>query len=455
LLSSGQIEFLGRTDHQVKLRSYRIELGEVEAAAESNPDVHQAVALVRGGNLLVLFVAARAGSSLEPAMLQQWLTGKLVEWMVPTSVVLLDKLPMTTGGKIDRAALSAMPVHTALITPRETPQTDLQRDLLNIWERLFQKSGIGIDDNFFSLGGYSLLAMRMLIEVEKATGQALRFAQLNRAPTIRELAKLVTGEVDDDVPECLVVIRKSQKGFPLYCMHGAGGVTHWYNDLASSIEDRPVIGIQCIIHPGTPMPATLEEMAENYMDAIRKFQPAGPYHFIGHSMGGMLAYQCAVNCERRGDAVGFAGTLDGWYRAADNPSTLEKVGRLLKYYWALNLTEKLEFLTEKLAWIRTERSRKKELSSIEMPDSSVLESIKLHNARLAREYVAPTWPGVFHVFRARKRSASQNPDPSLGWAEVAENVVNTEIPGTHYTLLSPPNVETLAGRLRAKLDGKG
>jgi aspartate racemase len=212
-----------------------------------------------------------------------------------------------------------------------------------------------------------------------------------------------------------------------------------------------VIGIQSPEIAGLSLPSTLEEMAETYMDAIRKFQPAGPYHFIGHSMGGMLAYQCAVICDRRGDAVGFAGTLDGWNRAADNPSRSEKVIRLVKYFWSLRLGEKVGFVAEKMAWLRSEGSRRKEMSSFETAETTELETIKRNNVRLARQYVAPPWAGVFHVFRARERSATENPDPSLGWVGAAKTVIPIEVPGNHYTLLSPPNVDTLERRLKEAL----
>jgi amino acid adenylation domain-containing protein len=446
LLESGDIEFLGRTDFQVKFRGYRIELGEVEAAAESHPQVTQAIAQVRPGSALVLFVA-RSGSELTADPLKRWLAERLVQWMVPTAIVVLEKLPSSVGGKIDRAALAAMPVQTSELSTFLLPETDLERELLRIWESLFQNYSIKVDDNFFSLGGYSLLAMRMLVQVEKLTGRTFRFADLSRAPTIRQFARTIAGEKRDALPECLVMLRQSGAEPPLFCFHGAGGVVHWYNDLALRIPNRPVIGIQCRENPDRALPQSLEEMCQYYLEAIRHVQPTGPYYFLGHSMGGMLAYHCAVLCARRGDTVSFVCSLDGWNRAEDHPPLLTKIGRWLQYFWRLDTNAKIAFATDKIRWLRFERSQMTTRASLGSTEDSFLSVVKANNIKLARTYVAPPYSGVMHVFRAQTRGAAEPSDPTLGWGQVARNVVAIEVPGTHFTLLSPPNVDILAATL--------
>jgi amino acid adenylation domain-containing protein len=447
VLNDGNIEFLGRRDFQVKFRGYRIELGEIEATAESHPQVLQAIAQVRNSTALILFVVPRAGVLFTPGSVGKWLSERVADWMLPTAIVALDELPITPNGKVDRVALAGVPVEAARPSHASEPVTDLERQLVNLWESLFQKSPISPEDNFFGLGGHSLLAMRMLVQAEKLVSRKLTFADLSRAPTIRQFARAISGRADQRLPECLVVLQQSGHNAPLFCFHGAGGVVHWYNDLALRITDRPVIGIQVAESPDLVLPTSIDQMCIEYIKAIRQVQPHGPYHFFGHSMGGILAYHCSVLCAQQGEPIGFTGTLDGWNRSADNPHPSIKVARLIRYFWSLNGKKKAEFLKEKLHWLRIERAQNG-ARAMEGIDTNQRNAIKAHNVRLAREYVPPAYGGEIHVFRANKRSATEDPDPMLGWGGVARHVITHSVPGNHFTLLTPPNVKVLAKKLK-------
>ena len=453
LLSEGQLDFIGRLDFQLKFRGFRLDPREIEKAAEAHRDIDQAVVMVRNGNALSLFACRRLASGLDDGGLSAWLKGLLPAWMIPESIVVTDVLPLTINGKIDREALLALPVlpDTARSTGSAMPETESERQLAELWEDLFQKTPIGVDENFFSLGGYSLLAMRMLAGVERLTGQRLTFGTLSRAPTIRQLAGNIKGRVTEEpsprMPEFMVPLGRGAGGPPLFCFHGAGGVVHWYNDLAAALSDIPVTGVQSPEGAAELLPGSVEEMAELYFGGIRRVQPGGPYCFLGHSMGGVLAYHCSVLAVQAGESVAFTGILDGWNRRVDNPSTPEKIRRWMVYLMSLTSAEKKEFFTEKIQWLRAERSQKNARREAGL-DTSALDSVKANNVQAARKYDAPKYHGIVHVFRARRRSATEAPDPTLGWEKVAAEVITHEVGGSHYTLLSPPHIQGLAATIR-------
>ncbi len=445
LRGDGHLEFLGRTDRRVKFHGYRLDPTELEQAAESHPAIRGASAHVRNGDILVLFVITRTGSAVGSDEIRKWLAQSLPAWMLPSFVLLTPAFPLTRNGKVDVEELSRFPLNTdsSRARPVAVPQTEWEQRLLTLWEAIFQKAHLGVDDNFFHLGGYSLLALRMLVQVEKTMGVRLFFGDLNRAPTVRQLAARIQGNALSNLPQCLVSLQAGGSAKTLFLFHGAGGQTHWYNDLAKELNGHTIIGVQC---PDDFRPSSLEEMAEYYLGHIRQFQPAGPYYFLGHSMGGILAYHCSAVCEKAGLEVATTVTLDGWNPAADNPTKTQKMLRLARHFWSLDLGGKLEFAAEKLHWLNFEKSQREARREVGAEDNAEV-GLKDHNYSLAMRYNPPGFGGTVRVFRAGQRAATELPDPMLGWGAVAAKVVSVEVPGTHYTMLGQPNVKTLASNI--------
>jgi amino acid adenylation domain-containing protein len=197
-LPSGDIEFLGRTDHQVKIRGFRIELGEIEAVLEEHPQVRQAVVVAKEfayETRLIAYFIAQPGTQPSGTALRCWLKEKLTDYMMPASFVRLDAMPLTANGKVDRQALPApKPEELTIDENFLAPRDDLETQLIKIWEGVLGKSGIGVRDNFFELGGYSVLAVKVLQRIEQECGRKLPTVALFQAPTVEALAGLLRQE---------------------------------------------------------------------------------------------------------------------------------------------------------------------------------------------------------------------------------------------------------------------
>ena len=196
---NGTLECLGRTDHQIKVRGFRIETGEIEAVIDQIPAVSQSVVVARedvpGDKRLVAYVAPLDGQTLSTGELADELKNYLPEYMIPSAIVILDSLPLTPNGKVDRKALPAPTMQIAHEqSDYRAPRNDLEQRLVQIWERLIGASPIGIEDDFFAVGGHSLLAVRLISEIEKELGKRLSLAALLQGRTIASVAAALGGE---------------------------------------------------------------------------------------------------------------------------------------------------------------------------------------------------------------------------------------------------------------------
>ena len=318
-LSDGRLDYVGRIDHQVKLRGFRIELGEIESVLGNDPTVKQAVVIVRedtpGDKRLVAYVAPRGGSACDPSSLRRVLREVLPDYMVPAAIVPLTEFPLTPNGKVDRASLpapTAEPVHDGgqAIEPRN--RVELQ--LVAIWEQVLGMTAIGVRDNFFALGGYSLLALRMFSAIEQTFGTRLPMAVLFQAPTVEQLAGVLADEGCTVRWRSLVAIQPEGKRPPLFAVPGVGGNVLVFARLAKLLgDDQPFYGLQARGLDGKEKPfMRVEEMAAHYIEEIRSVQPYGPYFIGGTCTGGLAAYEIAQQLTAQGEDVILA-VMESWH----------------------------------------------------------------------------------------------------------------------------------------------
>jgi amino acid adenylation domain-containing protein len=309
------IEFLGRLDDQVKVRGFRVEPGEIEAALSRHPDVQEAAVLVRrhpeGRDMLVAYVQLRSERNVETALLRQWVGSSLPEHMVPSVVVFLPRIPRTGGGKIDRHAL---PMPEWSNVSRQTymaPHTPLQKMLADIWCNVLAVEKVGIHDNFFDLGGHSLLAVQLMSDVQKVIETPLSLMDLFQSPTVACLAASIENGRRDNEPGT-VCLRSGGFLAPLFCFDPTGTHAQAYKPLAVSLEnDRPVWALSLShIFSGKWQDLSIEVLAERHVRLMRERQPEGPYHLVGWSNGGVLAFAAARQLEQQGEQVAFLGLLD-------------------------------------------------------------------------------------------------------------------------------------------------
>ena len=291
----GAVEFVGRVDHQVKLRGFRIELGEIEAALVEQSGVGECVALLRnddGQPSLVAYVVPEAGATLDPDELRRAIGGKLPDYMIPSAVVPLERLPINPNSKLDRAALPA-PVRR--MTEAVPPATDLETELIEIWRDVLGITAIGVTHNFFEIGGHSLAAIRILTRLRRLRPQVrTTIADLFNNPTVRSLAARVE-KGGDAIGSQVITLRASGSKPMLYCFPGLLVSTREYVKLVEFLgPEQPATGFICYsLSEEKTLDGSVEEITGRYVEHIRRESRGQPCVFLGWSWGGLLAYQAA------------------------------------------------------------------------------------------------------------------------------------------------------------------
>lgn len=328
-LPSGVIQFLGRRDHQVKVRGFRIEPGEIESQLLEHPDVHEAVVMTkeddRGDKRLVAYVSACASGDA----LRGFLRERLPDYMVP-HVVVLESLPRNPNGKVDRRSLP----EPASRKPEQTcvpPRTDTEAMIAREWGEVLGLPQVSIHDNFFDLGGHSILAAQLISRVQRIIGKPIALLDLFQAPTVASLAKRISSQ-PETASSALVMLQPGHGHAPLFCFDPTGTHVMAYQSLAVALgEDQPVYGLSLSWIFGEPWSAvSMDLIAARYAAIIRDRQPDGPYYLLGWSNGGAIAMAVARLLERHEQSLAFLGILD-----TQPPTTSESTdsveGELLHY----------------------------------------------------------------------------------------------------------------------------
>ncbi|MET7671356.1 non-ribosomal peptide synthetase [Micromonospora luteifusca] len=318
----GTIEFIGREDRQVKVQGFRVEPGEVEAAIRLCPGVRDCVVCVDGvpgGQVRLLsLVVPEPGQELDGQVVAAHLRTRLPHYMVPGRIQVVDCLPLTANGKVDGAKVSALLADGSTRTANHAEITPLMNRLGELWADLLQLPAIDPDDNFFAIGGNSLQALRMINRVRAELGVDLPLGQVFEAPTIRQLALSI--DRDERVTTCAVELA-DRPGPHLFLFHVVGGSIARYVSLASAWTG-PVRAFQsrALVDPtAETFPATMEAMAAEYREELRRHQPEGPYVLGGWSSGGLLAYEVARQLTEQGQRS-HVFMVDSETRELDLPS---------------------------------------------------------------------------------------------------------------------------------------
>ncbi len=317
--SDGRIEILGRADRQIKLHGQRIEPGQVENRLAALPEVAHCAVLADvegpGASHLIAWVAVRDGAAAADleTRLRAALADALPVYMIPARWVFCAALPVTPNGKLDNAALralasaSVMPEATLLSRPRDS----VELRLAHLWSDLLGHP-VGLHDDFFRSGGHSLLAVRLMGRISDEFGVRLPLAALLTHPSIAALAEVLRGEAAPGGGP-LLRLQRGSCGMPLLLLPGAGGNVLYFNALVNHLPgDLPVWGLQAIgIGDGEIAPDSIEELAASYVKVLLAMPEfAGGVHLVGHSFGGLVAYEIARQLAAVGHPVGLLAVLD-------------------------------------------------------------------------------------------------------------------------------------------------
>lgn len=474
---SGDIEFMGRADNQVKVRGFRVELGEIEAVLTAHPGINEAVVVAReeqsGEKRLAAYFVPGEGQHIGAAELRDHLRLKLPDYMIPSAYVALSDLPLTPNGKLDRIALPAPSEVVSESEKNYVAQRDtIEARLVEIWEPLLGVTPIGINDKFFDLGGDSLLAIRMFSSVEETFRKNIPIATLFEAGTIEKLADIIRQDGWAAPESSIVPIKPNGTKPPFFCIHAGGGNVLFYNDLARYVpDDLPFYGIRARRLGGRQVGhATFEEMAEFYISELRTLQPEGPYFLGGSSLGGMIGLEMAQQLRSNGQEVAFLALFDTWapgymdllpnvssfrskiydlaHRAHKHGDKLRVLDFRKKAEYFLNIAIKLHARGKRKIRNSYKKVVRRFYSKVERPiprDYIQIED-QIHKAWL--RYVPKKYEGKMTLFRACDQPFGIKPDQTLGWDGFAAGGMEIhEVPGDHVTLLAEPHVRILAERL--------
>jgi len=507
-LPDGNLEYLGRRDHQVKIRGYRIELGEIEAVLAQHPQVREVIVLARevqtGDKQLVAYlvledkmtkrqddkvsngvpITQSPNHLVTLSTLRTYLHRTLPEYMVPSHFVMLEALPLTSNGKVDRSALPA-PTLGETAERFVPPRDRVEMKLATIWKNILGLPQVGVLHNFFDLGGNSLLAVRLMTHIQQEFGKNLPLAALFQRGNVEQMAALLRqggNAAAGDAHAALAPIQTAGTKRPFFCVPGAGGYVIYLYQLARCLgADQPFYGLQAAGLEGEEAPhRTVEEMAAYYIDALRTVQPEGPYYLGGHSLGGWVAFEMAQQLQRQGQSVALVAILDTPapelahfvdQTAWDDARWLVELAHRIKHLLAptldvsyaalqpLDAKQQLRYLQEQLAQVSLFPAE----AGLEQLQR-LLEIFKAHS-QVRYTIATPVLPTPLALFRTQSEFgpgtdqadesafielAAPVTDGAWGWGAYGPTTVRL-LPGDHLSILNEPHVHELADHLARAL----
>ncbi|PNK02252.1 non-ribosomal peptide synthetase [Cylindrospermopsis raciborskii S07] len=479
-LPDGNIEFIGRIDHQVKIRGFRIELGEIEAVLTQHPNVLNAVVVISGDssatNSLIAYYVSTEKQFTSSGVLRDFLKEKLPDYMIPNSFIVLDHLPMTPNGKIDRKLLAGLNINRTFDAHQHvSPRTLLEYKLVEIWEEILQVSPISVTENFFDLGGHSLLAIRLIAAIEQKLKCNLPVVSLFREGTIEKIALLLDQDHQKASNHSDILIPLQTQGdlLPLFLVHQAGGYGLSYSVLAEKLavgmgKKLPIYAIQSPGLDGKQSPLeSIEEMANTYINTIREIQPHGPYLLGGHSLGGLIAFAMASQLEAMGEQIERVLIIDTHppMPTDETIASLEDNAGIICFMVeqiALHFNKSVTIDYQTLSSLDQDSqldyvARTLQTHNLIPPNSGnslIARLIKVYKANLRASvvYQPPVNRSNITLFITPSLAAKFPNDPTVGWQKLTTQKVQVcRVMGEHQTMLKEPEVENLVTEIMATL----
>ena len=445
----GELEFIGRVDDQVKVRGFRVELGEVESALNDLPSVKDkvvvAITTASGDKRLVLYVVPSdasipsSGDRMDGATekfidaVEKHLAGVLPDHMIPGDIVVLPAMPLNSSGKPDKKRLPAPPrSNLRMRTEHVAPRNEVEGVLASIWCKLLDMEQVSIHDNFFEIGGHSLLGIQMFAHVERQLGKRLPIKTLFQAPTIAKLAASLKSDIAPEfIGQNLSAIQPNGDRPPFFCVHGDEANIFIPRHIGA---DQPFYGFFHQGEEGQPIVfKTVKGIAEHFIREMRQVRPHGPYYLGGYSFGGIVAFEMANQLTAAGETVPMVALFDTYSpelsvsmskdeQKIHEPLKRVVMRRLIKYYFNKG------------------RSLPAKLRHFNIIDTY---------GKATESYKPSVYPGKLTLIRTK---TSPGPD-DMGWKQLAgEGVDIIHIDGDHYTVVKEPHVRQLAIELRKSMD---
>ncbi|MBR8834561.1 MAG: amino acid adenylation domain-containing protein [Stigonema ocellatum SAG 48.90 = DSM 106950] len=472
-LPDGNIEFLGRIDNLVKIRGFRVELEEIEAILSQHSSVQETVVIIRedvpGDKRLVAYVVANREQVPSPSELQHFLKEHLPEYMVPAAFVFLSALPFNPNGKVDRRALpvpdaSSFSLSTDFVAPRD----ELELKMTQIWEQVLNIQPIGVRENFFDIGGNSLLAVHLFAQIEQKLGRKFPLGTLLQAPTIEKLTSIFRSSGWSAAWSSLVPVQPSGSKRPFFCVAPSGGTALVFADLMRYMSpEQPFYALQQPGLEGKSLPFTsIEEIATHYIQEIRTLQPEGPYLIGGACFGSIVALEIAQQLYRQGQEVQLLAFIDAFWpeNVRERPkSILMYLAQFVTYHITV-----LSLLTRDQKWSHIQRLIQRIIRKIfyklyrgslhSMPVTFRASYFQDLNRQFRINYVSQVYPGRLSLILPSTKthwftSDSDHEDLLSAWNRFSTGGVDIhKFSGHHELMFREPYVQSLAEKLQACLD---
>jgi amino acid adenylation domain-containing protein len=466
----GRIVHVGRVDHQVKIRGFRVELGEIEVALNRHPSIRQAVVAARddraGIKQLVAYVVCQEGSAPSQAELRSFLRSEIPEYMVPSLFVFLETMPLTANNKVDRKALPSPASSFSDEPVRSRPRDGMEVQLTALWQQVLEVPKIGIHDNFFDHGGHSLKAAHLFFLLEQVYGRRLPLATLFQAPTIAELASVLSHEHWTPPWQSLVAIQPNGTAIPIFMVPGVGGNVLPFAQLAKLLgSNQPCYGLQARGLDGKESPFTsVPEMASHYIAEIRRVRPNGPYIIFGSCTGGLIAYEMAQQLLGQGQSATLV-IMETWHPSSYRRHRYRwptKLGLPLFMLWRIISNIGALFRLPIKDWspfIRRKRERLMSLSRTVAGNEELLANFQVSRVTRATlqavaRYDARKYPGrILNIVASKRYVARTMTDTRHVWPEFGgggSKSVQVEALNAGH-LLTTPHVEEVTKHIQAFL----
>jgi amino acid adenylation domain-containing protein len=472
-LPSGDVEYLGRLDYQVKIRGFRIELGEIEVVIGRYPSIRQVVVVARedapGDKRLVAYIVPAQIGQFETARLLEFLKSQLPDYMIPV-VIVLEAMPLSANGKVDRKALPAASVENHLETHDFiAARNEIEKGLVNIWSDLLAIQKIGIKDNFFELGGHSLLAIRLVSRIEQSFGKELSLASLLEAQTIEQQADLILGRDGQGQPgrDETNSAQDHSTQLPFFFLGGDATFLPLSQGLRAA-HGLHSLGMQASFVQGGKDPLSLPGIADHFVRAIRARQPQGPYMLAGWCAHGLLALEIAQQLREEGDEIALLMMIEVTHpiRRKEYPqwktlvSTTQLKWHLLKFEYAylgqVSRAQQFRYIAGRLS---RKASRIRQSMWKWLRSSSAADGVRSDRSPVealygaVESYQPKPYRGPVVLFRSIERTFGFAKDLRLGWGNALGNELEIcESPGNHYTIYMEPNVGELVRKIMVQVE---
>lgn len=444
LRSDGCLEHLGRKDSRAKIRGHRVELGEVEAVLLDLEEVSEAAVLVRedekGRTYLTAYVVPSQMALPTTDTLRACLAQTLPDYMIPSHFITLENLPLTGTGKLDKRALpEPTGARPAMKADFLEPRTESEVKLQQIWQEILDVRPIGIQDSFFDLGGDSLAAVGLFTAIERTFHFDLPTDVLINAPTIEQIAAILSQQDKSRYKSSLVPIQPNGSLPPFFCAPGINGDPFVLRHLGYHLGPRqPFYGLRYPRKGGKRIPyATIEGIAAHYVKEILEHQPQGHYYLGGYSLGCLVAFEMAQQLLESGRQVRLLVFLDMQLYRSRKPGFFLKIGarELMERYGLSQVVLKAPKIVAKRFYLLAKRFAPDSIWPLNILDAS----------RLARDaYVPKAYPSRVIFLQTKENRRSREKWENL----VAGGIESHEVPGDHLTLLKEPYVQVLAEKLK-------